>query len=33
MTGWSWVIFGYLLTGGTWVGYIIWTRPAPRDEA
>jgi hypothetical protein len=27
MTGWGWVVVGYLLTGGTWAGYLLWTRP------
>jgi hypothetical protein len=32
MTGWSWVVAGYLLTAGTWAGYALWTRPPRRDE-
>ena len=27
MTGWGWVVAGYLLTGGTWSAYLLWTRP------
>jgi hypothetical protein len=32
MTGWSWVIAGYLVTAGTWVGYAVWTRPRRWDS-
>ena len=32
MTGWSWVVAGYLLTVGTWTGYAVWTRPARGHE-
>lgn len=27
MTGWGWVIAGYLLTALVWAGYLVWTRP------
>jgi len=27
MTGWGWVVVGYLLTGGAWTAYLLWTRP------
>jgi hypothetical protein len=27
VTGWGWVVAGYLLTAGTWGGYLLWTRP------
>lgn len=27
MTGWGWVVAGYLGTAGTWAGYLLWTRP------
>lgn len=27
MTGWGWVVAGYLLTAGTWAAYVLWTRP------
>lgn len=26
MTGWGWVVVGYLLTAGVWGGYALWTR-------
>jgi hypothetical protein len=32
MTGWGWVIAGYLLTGGTWAAYLTWTRPGRRHR-
>lgn len=32
MTGWGWVVAGYLATAGTWVGYALWTRPRRRDS-
>ena len=32
MTGWGWVVAGYLLTGGTWVAYLAWTRPGRRHR-
>lgn len=27
MSGWAWVIGGYLLTTAVWAGYVSWTRP------
>ena len=27
MTGWGWVIAGYLLTALVWAAYLAWTRP------
>lgn len=27
MTGWGWVVGGYLLTALTWGGYLAWSRP------
>ncbi len=27
MTGWGWVIAGYLLAALVWIGYLAWTRP------
>jgi hypothetical protein len=32
MTGWGWVVAGYLLAGGTWAGYLAWTRPGRRPR-
>lgn len=26
MTGWGFVVAGYLLTAGTWAGYLLWSR-------
>ena len=31
MTGWGWVVAGYLLTGGTWLGYLRWSGREPRS--
>lgn len=30
MTGWGWVVGGYLLTGGVWAGYLSWGRARRR---
>lgn len=30
MTGWGWVVAGYLLTAAVWAAYVWWTR---RDRA
>jgi hypothetical protein len=27
MTGWGWVLAGYLVTAGAWGGYLLWSRP------
>jgi hypothetical protein len=32
VTGWGWVVAGYLLTGGTWAAYVAWTRPGRRSR-
>ena len=32
MSGWTWVVAGYVVTAGTWVGYVVWTRPGRRDS-
>lgn len=32
MTGWGWVVAGYALTAGTWVGYVLWSRPGGRQR-
>lgn len=32
MTGWGWVLAGYLLTLAVWAGYLLWTRPARRER-
>ena len=32
MTGWGWVVAGYLLTGGTWAAYAALTRPRRRPR-
>lgn len=32
MTGWGWVVAGYLLTAGTWSGYFLWTRASAQER-
>ena len=31
MTGWGWVIAGYVLTALVWASYWAWTRPGRRQ--